>query len=1035
MNRGFRLVLGWTALTTLLGLAGGHDLQGRQPASAGSHGPAAKTETPKHRTGRRHGWTLDEALAQLALHPNDAYLQFVVMQLARREDKVPDVAPRLAEILQLHDPGQRVQADLFSLFTGALALQENIQQDAMMGEALRAAAATPLDEGAEEGPEGPAPPPAPPPSKSGLEEKTDRKDRTQKKDRRPRLRVEEQPAPAKVIVTPDGVEKTEEQWQRDRDQRAALQKRRKEIVDLATLHGPQIKSHPWKKLLQGRKPAVSALSRCVPADFYLAEFRSVSKLLATLEIGDLWGKAFSHQALQDARMRRVADRLRQQLALPTDSLLEPFYDLVVDEVAITGSDLFVGEGSDVTVLFHYWPTPHLQAKMDGFLAQAHKSRTDARRTTGEYLGVKYTHVQTPGREIDVYSAYPREGLHVRSNSKVALKRVLEAIKGHEPDGREVARLGDTDEFAYIRTLMPRGAREEDGFIYLSDRFIRRLVGPAVKLTERRRLLCHNHLKMIGHAALLYRTEKGKWPASLDDLARADCCPGTFNKGDLVCPHGGTYALSKDGTHGVCSHHGASNALTPCCEMPLTKVNGQEADAYKKFQEEYSQYWRTYFDPIALRIQLSPKHYRLETVVLPLMDNSIYTTLAAALGGKPEPLDALPIPRKNMFSLNLRINKKKALQELRKFIAEAQKDREGKAPERDLDSVLQDGLRDCGVPARAAERLTVKRIFDVLDRGLGNQVGLHVCDADPMFDLNFPNLLNLLPGALSTGNVEDYENIGELVTAAVFVMPTIAPGYLSIPVRDADLVDEFLKGLDPVLAVLARSRSAVAPGIAFEQDFYKFHSPAKYRCRAYGFRVGPLKLRVFFARVGGSLYVTTKPYILEDIIAAEENRARLPAQGKTADPGPTGHAMIRLRPQHWDRVLKDFRLAWAENNRQACLNNLGPLASVGRALAAQPAGAGHGSAQSWDSRGRSAQHLAETLYGTPFECPEGGRYLVSPDGKHCRCSIHGSALSPRQPAAPGPDSPLGKLLSGFGDMTATMTFLPEGLRAVVTIDRN
>src|SRR5205085_9124938 len=129
----------------------------------------------------------------------------------------------------------------------------------------------------------------------------------------------------------------------------------------------------------------------------------------------------------------------------------------------------------------------------------------------------------------------------------AFEHILAAIQGKTPDGKVVRRLGDTDEFAYIRTLMPRGAKEEDGLVYLSDPFIRRLVGPVVKLTERRRMLCYNHLRMIGPAALLYRTEHGRAPRSLGALARGQCAPGVFGEGDLACPDGGTYRLAADGT--------------------------------------------------------------------------------------------------------------------------------------------------------------------------------------------------------------------------------------------------------------------------------------------------------------------------------------------------------------------------------------------------------------------------------------------------------------------------------------------------------
>ena len=81
-----------------------------------------------------------------------------------------------------------------------------------------------------------------------------------------------------------------------------------------------------------------------------------------------------------------------------------------------------------------------------------------------------------------------------------------------------------------------------------------------------------------------------------------------------------------------------------------------------------------------------------------------------------------------------------------------------------------------------------------------------------------------------------------------------------------------------------------------------------------------------------------------------------------------------------------------------------------------------------------EDLAERLYGVRFFCPEGGRYLLAPDGHTAHCSLHGSVLAPRQPMAPPPDADLGRLLDSFTDMTATLSFQEEGLHATVTIDR-
>ena len=78
---------------------------------------------------------------------------------------------------------------------------------------------------------------------------------------------------------------------------------------------------------------------------------------------------------------------------------------------------------------------------------------------------------------------------------------------------------------------------------------------------------------------------------------------------------------------------------------------------RPFSTSTISYWQTYFDPIAIRVQVTPQRYRLETIVLPLIDNSIYQGMARALGGKPEPLDALPVPKRNIFSIQGRFDKK------------------------------------------------------------------------------------------------------------------------------------------------------------------------------------------------------------------------------------------------------------------------------------------------------------------------------------------------------------------------------------------
>ena len=144
-------------------------------------------------------------------------------------------------------------------------------------------------------------------------------------------------------------------------------------------------------------------------------------------------------------------------------------------------------------------------------------------------------------------------------------------------------------------------------------------------------------------------------------------------------------------------------------------------------------------------------------------------------------------------------------------------------------------------------------------------------------------------------------------------------------------------------------------------------------------------------------------------------------------------MVRVRPQNWNEVLPDYRLSWAENDREACLNNLGVLSSTSRALSARAPESATGGPKGVEFD-QLVQQYADQLQGAHLFCPEGGRYVVSADGRTVSCSIHGSTLDPRQPSAPTEASAPGQLLRELAGATATLKFMEDGLHAVVVIDR-
>ena len=386
----------------------------------------------------------------------------------------------------------------------------------------------------------------------------------------------------------------EESLQLDRLRGAVRNRDLKADVPLRSVEGVTIKTHPWEKMLAGRRPDPDPIERFVPLDQYAFEASSFASFLELSDWIDEYGSPLLYWMERSAIDSGVKERLERQLCLPASTLARTLGPLVIGRVAATGGDLFLREGSDLTLIF--------QLKSDGlFLANLEKNRVAVRTAFPNVRNVEERHrdhaingLVSKRREVSSYSAVV-DGYALVSNSLVGLKKCLDSHDGKVPSQ------ADGLDRRFVRTLLPRETKE-DVFLFLSDPAIRRIVSPELKLRENRRLECSTSLRTIAHAAAWRHVRGEARGRSLEELIGSGDLPVEI----LYCPDRGEFGLVEDGRSGTSSVHGSVDFLTPNSELELDLITREEKEAYDRFRTSYQQYWSRFLIRSASRSSLATR---------------------------------------------------------------------------------------------------------------------------------------------------------------------------------------------------------------------------------------------------------------------------------------------------------------------------------------------------------------------------------------------------------------------------------------------
>ncbi|MHC4403758.1 MAG: hypothetical protein ACYTG0_29220, partial [Planctomycetota bacterium] len=287
-------------------------------------------------------------------------------------------------------------------------------------------------------------------------------------------------------------------------------------VHVSSLKPPNLRSLEYEKLLEEKKsrdgiePAVHDVARLIPADQYFLHFHSIESMDELLDLSSHWGNALIRLFTVRAHDSQFREKLDDQLCIRRGPLARLFEDGVIREMAVTGADPFVAEGTDVTMIFRLERPEPFGKAAQGWLEEVRKEHSGVVDREFNYREHKVVAHYTNDRVVSSFVVEHEEYV-LYSNSHRAIRRMIDVAVGLAPA------LIDELDYRYVSTILPPSEAANAGYLFASEAMIRRLVGPAAKISEKRRLQCFNNLVMLNNAALFFRMEYGRSPESLSEL--------------------------------------------------------------------------------------------------------------------------------------------------------------------------------------------------------------------------------------------------------------------------------------------------------------------------------------------------------------------------------------------------------------------------------------------------------------------------------------------------------------------------------------
>jgi len=815
-------------------------------------------------------------------------------------------------------------------------------------------------------------------------------------------------------------------------------------INPASLNLVNIESHPFEKMLKNRDSKIYPVDKYTPEDFYYIHFNSATKAFNFINFINETGGAL-HKRFSPASVDfMVKEKLMNQLALRETPELAGFYSSAISEIVITGSDPFILEGSDVTLIIRpvlvRGQSPTLNNgiyEMRKYIKEKYSAK-EKDIAVSEYKG---SHIYTDDRRIWSVYLTLADGTVIISNSVKAAEKVADTFSG------KIRSLSDALDYRYMRSIYPAGKGNEDGFIYLPDKFIRHLVSPQLRIKEARRMYEGMKISVLEKYMIFHYQLTGNLPLSIEEVMNSAGGPSLTDprkkeldslknsyfyknalklelnhlsswksfkealtpipvkakskkkkkKGqspddfiydlklfykkitgeqayspaevlgiiDAVSKPGGLdstrfngLSIIPDSFSAKSDIYGKTNFMTPLIEIETGNVSKREAEEYRKFAGSYNSFWKDYFDPVGIRIKTDPG-LSVETCILPLINNSIYTLLSGISGGTPIELHPDSKVKGDTLSLAFKINPLM----LSSYLTLA-------------------GLKDDSI---------LKSIASPEDIFTG-EVQLHMGDALPLADF-------------------DTAILSEFFADNVIRSSEVLTGFLAWsffhPVRIALPVKKSKDGMILINAVISKliDRGNSNNFLQSESYLYSYNKTDIHVLKLTFF--SSLITRLYFAEKDNTIHIaTTEKYIKEILDVKPVN---INASVRT-------NAAIVYRPSGMILERDSYRAGMIENGLQKSKRNFGTIKLMALIFP--------------NADSKDIPDLTYKNFGFKPVCPLGGDYIVDRKSGNVRNSVYGSGTFPIIRIEENNNGIVPLYLKKFfntSELRVELEFTPEGIK--------